>query len=52
MRDGAWLVSLEFPIAGQGADIEQVLPDGRSLWAYRLPFAPLPGAAAAVPRQA
>ncbi|MEO8543193.1 MAG: class I SAM-dependent methyltransferase [Burkholderiaceae bacterium] len=38
MRDGAWLVSLEFPIAGQQADIEQSLPNGRSLWAYRLPF--------------
>jgi hypothetical protein len=52
MRDGAWLVSLEFPITGQPADIEQVLPDGRSLWAYRLPFVSLSNAAAAALRQA
>lgn len=39
MVDGAWLVSLEFPIATQAADLELPLTDGRSLWAYRLPFA-------------
>lgn len=39
MVDGAWLVSLEFPITAQVADVELPLSDGRSLWAYRLPFA-------------
>ena len=38
MVDGAWLVSLEFPIAGQVADVQLQLTDGRALWAYRLPF--------------
>ncbi len=39
MVDGAWLVSLEFPVTAQLADVELPLADGRSLWAYRLPFA-------------
>jgi len=39
MVDGAWLVSLEFPITGQAADVRLPLADGRTLWAYRLPFA-------------
>lgn len=39
MVDGAWLVSLEFPVTGQQADVELPLADGRSLWAYRLPLA-------------
>lgn len=38
MVDGAWLVSLEFPITGQAADVQLQLADGRSLWAYRLPL--------------
>jgi hypothetical protein len=48
MMDGAWLVSLEFPITAQVADVELPLPDGRLLWAYRLPFA----ATLTEPRQA
>jgi len=52
MADGAWLVSLEFPIPALRADMEQPLADGRSLWAYRLPFvAAMPDAATAA-RQA
>ncbi len=38
MVDGAWLVSLEFPITGQAPDVQLQLADGRALWAYRLPF--------------
>ncbi len=38
MVDGAWLVSLEFPITGQAADVQLQLADGRALWAYQLPF--------------
>ncbi len=35
---GAWLVSLEFPITGQAPDVQLQLADGRTLWAYQLPF--------------
>lgn len=49
MRDGAWLVSLEFPIAGQLADVELPLADGRSVWAYRLPLGPHLDDAGALP---
>ena len=38
MVDGAWLVSLEFPITGQTPDVQLQLADGRALWAYQLPF--------------
>ncbi len=38
MMDGAWLVSLEFPITGQAPDVQLQLADGRAVWAYRLPF--------------
>jgi hypothetical protein len=38
MVDGSWLVSLEFPIAGQSPDVQLLLADGRALWAYQLPF--------------
>lgn len=38
MVDGTWLVSLEFPITGQAADVQLQLADGRALWAYQLPF--------------
>ena len=38
MVDGAWLVSLEFPIKGAPADVQLPLADGRVVWAYRLPL--------------
>ncbi len=50
MRDGAWLVSLEFPIDGQLANVELPLADGRSVWAYRLPLEPRATDAGAQPR--
>lgn len=40
MAAGSWLVSLEFALPQQQADVELPLADGRSLWAYRLPFSP------------
>lgn len=38
MQDGAWLVSLEFEATQLHPDVQLQLPDGRPVWAYRLPF--------------
>lgn len=40
MAAGSWLVSLEFAVPQQQADVELPLADGRSLWVYRLPLSP------------
>lgn len=36
MSDGAWLVSLEFPVHGRRAHARWTLEGGRSLWLYRI----------------
>ena len=38
MADGSWLVSLEFEASGLLADARLLLPDGRTVWLYQLPF--------------
>ncbi len=38
MRPGAWLVSLEFEATALQPEVALPLADGRTLWAYRLPF--------------
>lgn len=40
MAPGSWLVSLEFEALELQADHVLRLPDGRPVWAYRLPFQP------------
>ena len=38
MVAGSWLVSLEFEAQGLLADARLLLPDGRTVWLYQLPF--------------
>jgi hypothetical protein len=38
MAPGSWLVSLEFEARGLVADAALSVPDGRTLWLYRIPF--------------
>ena len=35
LKPGAWLVSLEFPVASQQPTLEWTCPDGRPLWLYQ-----------------
>lgn len=39
MHDGSWLVSLNFPLPDVEAAHQVALPDGREVYAYRLPIA-------------
>ncbi len=38
MAAGSWLVSLEFEVLALHPDVRLQLADGRSVWAYRIPF--------------
>jgi hypothetical protein len=40
MPTGAWLVSLEFALPDAAPTVQWRAPDGRPLWAYRLPLGP------------
>ncbi len=43
LRPGAWLVSLEFEVAGHISSTQYQAPDGRMVWLYRAPLSALPG---------
>ena len=42
LRPGAWLASLEFEALGLQASVVHECADGRPLWLYRAPLAPMP----------
>ncbi|TSE26321.1 class I SAM-dependent methyltransferase [Tepidimonas aquatica] len=44
LRPGAWLASLEFEVPGWRPTLRWRCPDGRWLWAYRMPAQALAGA--------
>lgn len=45
LRPGAWLLSLEFEVPGWVPTLEHRCPDGRWLWAYRMPATQAPATA-------
>ena len=50
LATGAWLVSLEFEVAGVQAHAHYATPSGRMVWVYRAPLSNVPKALNAEPR--
>lgn len=51
MHQGAWLISLEFEVAGYLARYQLPAPGGRMLWLYQAPFQTVTGDVSCQPQQ-